>query len=498
MSALAYPTLAPRASATRSAGLTLNPDIMRRRRFLNSLLTGMIGLSALFIPVGVLDNSIPEALAISAALAGMVLARYISGRGYPTPAAYLFAAICCAIVTAIMVTRASAFAALTYAPYLYTVPVLTVGIAAHRRAAFAVATLTTAIMIATDLLLPHLARFELQADGHLHALGSQPESTTLATIGILLFLCAFIAYTLERVIVTALRDTDHLATDLAQAEAQITQRARDTQLAATVRAQSTALAATVQQQSTTAAEQLAALQEINATVEQLAVTARQIANAGQDVQHGVAAVLQRVDRGRESDTATSRSVEHLNTQVSAMAAQVQVVEGHVSQINKIATVLSTVADHIHLLALNATIEAAGAGSHGRRFAVVAQEVQTLAHQARQASAQVRGQVADIQTVTAQALAITRQGQQAAGEAVAQAQQTRIVHGQIGSIVGAAHAQAEQIAQGTAQQQQAARQVMLTLHTFIESMREMAEGGHRVASAAQHLSSLAGALDADPT
>ena len=474
----------------------MSPDVMRRRRFLNTLLTGMILLSTLFVPLGVLDNSIPESLAILVALGAMIVARYISGRGYPTPAAYLFATICCTIITVIMVTRSSAFGAVTYAPYLYTIPVITIGVAGHRRAAFGVAALSTAILIETTLVLPHRPRFELRADGLLQPLGAQPEATTLATISILLFLCAFISYTLERVIVAALRETDHLATDLAQAEAQIQQRTRDQELAATVRAQAATLAATAQQQSTTAAEQLAALQEINATVEQLAATARQIAYAGQDVQHGVAEVFHRVEQGRASDTAAGRSFERLNTQVSAMAAQVQMVEGHVGQINKIAQLLTTVADNIHLLALNATIEAAGAGSHGRRFAAVAHEVQNLAHQARQASAQVQGQVADIQAVTAQATATTRQGQHAAGEAVAQAQQTRAVHGQIGTIVDAAHAQAAQIAQGTEQQQQAAGQVMRTLHSFIESMQEMTAGGQRVAGAAQHLSTLASALDRD--
>ncbi|HUS14607.1 MAG TPA: methyl-accepting chemotaxis protein [Chloroflexia bacterium] len=472
----------------------LSPDVARRRRFLHSLLLGMVLLSTLFIPIGLLDNSVPETLAICAALSGMILVRYISGRGYPTPAAYLFAAIVCTVITAIMVTRASAFSALTYAPYLYTVPIIMIGVAAHRWAAFALAGLATAIVIATNLLLPHWSRFELRPDGYLVPLGTEPEATTVATIAILLFLCAFIAFTLERVVVTALRDTDYLATDLARAEAQITQRARDAQLAATVRAQSAALAATVQQQSSTAAQQLAALQEISATVEQFASTARLIAESGQDVQQGVAAVLHRVDRGQDSDAATSRSVEHLSTQVAAMATQVQMVEGHVGQIEEIARVLTNIADNIHLLALNATIEAAGAGSHGRRFAVVAHEVQQLAHQARQASHQVRGQVVDIQSVTAQALATTRRGKSAAGEAVAQAQETRAVHSQIGTIVQAANTQAAHIAQGTAQQQQAAGQVLQTLHTFIESMQEMAAGGRRVASAAQDLSTLAGALD----
>jgi methyl-accepting chemotaxis protein len=485
---------------TRKALLHVNPtgpDVGRRRRLLNTLLTGMIALSALFVPLALIDNSVAEGLAIGAALLVMLAALLISRRGHPTPAAYLFVGTCCAITSAIMFTRMSANAALGYAPYMFTIPVIAIGVTAHRRAAFGIAALTSVLVIVADQWLPHLPRFEMRAGSQLYSLGAQPDDTTVGMIIILLFLCAFLSYALERVIVTALRETDHLATDLAQAEAEITQRARDAQLAAAVRAQSAALAATVQQQSTTANEQSSALQEISVTVEQLAATARQIADSGQDVQQQVARVLQNVEHGQDSDAATTRSVAHMDEQVAAIATQVQAVEGHVAQIRDIARVLAVIADNIHLLALNATIEAAGAGVQGRRFAVVAREVQDLADRARQASRQVQKQVVDIQAVTARASATTRAGQQAASEVVAQAQQTRAVHAQIRTIVVAANEQAEQIALGTTQQQMAVGQVMITLHNFVESMQEMAEGGRRVAGAAQKLSNLAGALDVGP-
>ena len=124
-------------------------------------------------------------------------------------------------------------------------------------------------------------------------------------------------------------------------------------------------------------------------------------------------------------------------------------------------------------------------------------MQDLADRARQASAQVQGQVTDIQTVTARALATTQVGRQAAAEAVAQAAQTRAAHDAIRTIVGVANLQAEQIAQGTDQQRMAAGQVLFALRAFVETIREMADGGHRVADAAHQLSTLAGALDITP-
>jgi methyl-accepting chemotaxis protein len=159
--------------------------------------------------------------------------------------------------------------------------------------------------------------------------------------------------------------------------------------------------------------------------------------------------------------------------------------------------MGEVADNIHLLALNATIEAAGAGSYGRRFAVVAREVQELADRARQSSAQVQGQVTDIQVVAARALATTQGGRQAAADAVAQTAQTRAAHDRIRRIADAANLEAVQIALATDQQRMAAGQVLTTLHAFVEQIREMAEGSSRVAQAAHQLSTLAGALDSVP-
>ncbi len=471
-----------------------DPNTVRRTRLVNTLLAGMIALSALFIPLQLLDNSIPEAGAITVALAVMVVALIISWRGNPTLGAYLFVGTCCAIISLLMVTRSSAAMAFEIAPFMFVIPIIAAGVTAGRRAAFAVAALATSVVIAVDLLLPHRPRFELRADGSMRAFGPQPDDSTVAMLIILLFLCALLSYSLERVIVAALRETDLLATDLAQAASEIAQRDRDQQLAVAVRGHAAALASTVQQQSTATTEQSHAMQEISVTVEQLAATTGQIAEAAREVQQAVGRVLHAVEDGQESDALTSRSITHLDTQVKAMHDQMQTVGQHVTQINQIAEVLAEVADNIHLLALNATIEAAGAGSYGRRFAVVAREVQALADRARHASAQVQGQVTDIQVVAAGALATTQGGRQAATEAVAQATQTRAAHDRIRSIADTANLQAEQIALATDQQQMAASQVLVTLRAFVETIREMAEGSSRVAGAAQQLSTMAGALD----
>ena len=156
-----------------------DPNTVRRGRLVNTLLAGMIALSALFIPLQLLDNSIPEATAITVALMVMVFALVISGRGNPTLGAYLFIGTCCAIISLIMITRSSAAMALQLPPFMFVIPIIAAGVTAGRRAAFGVAGLATGVVIGVDLLLPHRPRFELRGDGSMRALGPQPDDSTI-------------------------------------------------------------------------------------------------------------------------------------------------------------------------------------------------------------------------------------------------------------------------------------------------------------------------------
>ena len=79
------------------------------------------------------------------------------------------------------------------------------------------------------------------------------------------------------------------------------------------------------------------------------------------------------------------------------------------QIGDIIATVNDIADQSNLLALNAAIEAARAGEAGKGFAVVAGEVRSLAEQSRQATAQVKEILGDIQKATNTAVMVTEEG-----------------------------------------------------------------------------------------
>ena len=73
------------------------------------------------------------------------------------------------------------------------------------------------------------------------------------------------------------------------------------------------------------------------------------------------------------------------------------------KIGTVIDLINNIAGQTNLLALNATIEAARAGEAGRGFAVVASEVKSLAEQTAKATAEIAGQIGDIQSATTESV-----------------------------------------------------------------------------------------------
>ncbi|QWL57441.1 methyl-accepting chemotaxis protein [Aeromonas jandaei] len=133
-----------------------------------------------------------------------------------------------------------------------------------------------------------------------------------------------------------------------------------------------------------------AIKELAATSQDMAGNALQAARMTQEAQQVVGQGEAVVDR-------TIKAIDHINREVLRTAESIGQLEQQCSQIGGVISVIRGIAEQTNLLALNAAIEAARAGEQGRGFAVVADEVRSLASRTQGATVEIQQMIEQLQS-----------------------------------------------------------------------------------------------------
>ncbi|WP_224360305.1 CHASE3 domain-containing protein [Hyalangium versicolor] len=225
-----------------------------------------------------------------------------------------------------------------------------------------------------------------------------------------------------------------------------------------VQSSSTELQAAATQQAAGAREQAAATTEVSTTVRELLSTFRQIAGNAQQVSRAADETVgatrtgaQTVDRAREAIETVRRQVDVIVNHMLDLGKRSQEIGGILDIINELA-------EQTNILAINATIESAGAGDHGRRFAVVAEEIRKLADRVGASTKDVRTLIDEIRAAANTTIMATEDGSKAVLNSTRQFVDVADTFKRIADLTGANLDVARQIELSTQQQTSAVEQV----------------------------------------
>ncbi|MFV8834180.1 methyl-accepting chemotaxis protein [Aquisalimonas sp.] len=367
----------------------------------------------------------------------------------------------------------------------------------------------------------HIAVVEIAMDRDFYATAMSTSRNSVLIIGLIAIAAGLaIAWFIGRSIVRPVNDTVEAMCEIAEGEGDLTKRLDESgkdeiaalahafnlfaqrvqatvsevggsteQLASAAEEMSTITAETnqnTQRQREETEQVVTAMNEMTATVQDVARNAESAAEAAREADVSAQQGSQVVDR-------TITGINNLAQEVESAAETINRLGSDTDNIGSVLDVIREVADQTNLLALNAAIEAARAGEAGRGFAVVADEVRTLASRTQDSTQEIQAMIERLQSGSREAVEAMENSRSRAHSTVEEAGNASESLGSITQSVSRISEMNDQIASAAEEQSSVADEINRNIVSINDISEQTAEGATQTATAGDQLARLANQL-----